>query len=61
MTLFLTTQFAMANGGPSFDQLYQASHQGKPVIKLIDQSSNKKQKQFCLTSIAQNKVKEKAC
>jgi len=61
MTLFLTTQLAMANGGLSFEQLYKASHQGKPVVELIDQASKKKQKQFCLTNIAQNKVKEKTC
>ena len=61
MTLFLTTPFAMANGGLSFEQLYKASHQDKPVVKLIDQTSEKKQKHFCLTNIGQNKVKVKAC
>lgn len=53
---------AMANGGgPSVEQIYKATHQEKPVVELIDQSTKKTEKKICFTNVAKNEVKKKHC
>ena len=61
MALFLTTQIAMANGGPSVEQINKMFNQGKPVVQLIDQTSKEGHQKICLTNDGKNKVKEKIC
>ena len=61
MMFIFTIPLAMANGGPSLEQLYKASDQGKPVVELIDKSTKKAEKLICFTNVGQNKVKEKSC
>ena len=40
-----TVQIVFANGGPSFEQLYEQSHKKKQVVELIDQSNKDVDKQ----------------
>ena len=62
MMLFIITQIAMAQGGgPSFEQLNKANHQGKIDVELIDKTSKGERKQICLLNEGKNKVKEKIC
>lgn len=58
-----TIPLAIANGGPSFEQLYKDSHgnQEKPKVELIDQANKGVEKKICLINVAQNKVKQIPC
>ena len=60
--LAFMTPMAFANGGPSFEQLYDNSHKGKRVVELIDQSNRDGEKgKICFTNVGQNKVEKKPC
>lgn len=60
--LFFAPLAMATGGGPSFEQLYKQSRQGKPVVELIDKSSKKVRKQqICFINVGQNKVEKKTC
>ena len=54
--LAFMTPMAFANGGPSFEQLYENSHKGKRVVELIDQSNRDGEKgKFALQMLDKTK------
>lgn len=60
--LIFTAPNVFANGGLSFDQLYDHDQKQKSSVKLISQSAkNSDEIKICLVNVAQNKVEKRPC